>query len=149
MLMFRLLLCAFLVVALPSHAFAYLAKSESEAVERLAVYLQPVHADVSALQYNDAQQPTSPESSSHVKPTYSAIVNLNRWSISARTIDQTDGNDSSRLNELNGAAGRLPSLIIVPLYNVVHWQGKSNTSNFRISGWKDSNTLYVALNSQF
>lgn len=148
MLMLRLLLCAFIVMAMPSQALAYLAKSEADVVNRLTVDLHQSPIDLAALSYNDAQQPASPESSSHVKPSCSAIVNLSRWSVSSRTLDQTDDNNTFGADTY-AAKHRLSSLFTLPIYNVDYWQGDVYASNFRLSGWKESNALYVALNSQF
>lgn len=151
----KLLCFSLLAMVLPSQAAAFFAQAESDA-RRLLDNPQSTQTPSSDAAYQQLFEQARSEQSPQSQPVSNtddsanvvAIVNATRWSLSQRTLDdrEVSDTDSTPLN-LNS----LPpyKLYSHPVLVNQYWTSTSFTSNHRISGWKDTNALYVALNSQF
>lgn len=151
----KLFWLALFAMVLPAQALAYLAQAESDIGSRL----EQTRSKVNSLSRTDAQamfeasrqeqqSSSRPVSQSEGSVDVVAIINLNRSSMSGRFIDESDSNEAdSYLSDVN----QLPphKLYCHPVLAQAYWADDAFTANHRISGWKDSNALYVALNSQF
>ncbi|WP_159653197.1 hypothetical protein [Vibrio atypicus] len=151
----KLLWLALLAMVLPAQAVAYFAQIEGDISSRLERSGPQVaslsKADSQAIfdEVRNEQQSTSqPVSQTESDSDVIAIINLSRWGMAGRHIEDGD------LNELGSdtvSSSQVPpyKLYCHPLLAQAYWADRSFTSNHRISGWKESNALYVALNSQF
>lgn len=83
----------------------------------------------------------------HRRPIH-ANVNQIRWTYTPRDQETIDdlGFDSHNRDDLPQYQFTLSSLKSMPAFA---WYSKIILSNYRISGWKESNAFYVALNSQY
>ena len=150
-----LLWLALFAMVLPAHAVAYLSQTESD----IGARLDPCSSQFAPLSKNDAQalfdasrkaqdSSSSPVSQSEGTIDVVAIINLNRWGMSGRIADESDSNQAeSNLADLNPSSPYKPYCHPLPANE--YWVDDALTSSHRISGWKESNALYVALNSQF
>lgn len=144
-----------LAMVLPTQAMAYFTQAEDDASARLSSHATKIlpqsKADYQAL-FEESQQentPQQPASQSEIDADVVAIVQLNRWSLSDRHTE--DGEAPGTSDGQNSGQAQLPlhTLYLYPLASSGYWVTHSFASNHRISGWKESNALYVALNSQF
>ncbi|NRF14618.1 hypothetical protein [Vibrio coralliilyticus] len=144
-----------LTMVLPTQALAYFAQAENEASARLnrhtANVLPQSQADYQTLFEESQQEETSqsPVSQSEIDTDVLAIVQFNRWSLSDRHSEEGEAPGTSDGHYSSQASLPLNSLYSYPLVQNGCWVDNSFTSNHRISGWKESNALYVALNAQF
>tara|TARA_Y100001956_G_scaffold53675_1_gene52394 strand:- start:2979 stop:3455 length:477 start_codon:yes stop_codon:yes gene_type:complete len=151
----KLFWLALFAMVLPAQAVAYLAQAESDIGARLTHSIsnanQLSQADAQALfdaSREEKESSSRPVSQSEGSVDVVAIINLNRWGMSGRHIDESDINETdSYLADVN----QLPphKLYCHPILAKAYWADNAFSANHRISGWKDSNALYVALNSQF
>ncbi|MEZ8824310.1 hypothetical protein AB6E04_08095 [Vibrio amylolyticus] len=142
-----------LALLMPSQAFAYLAKSDQALNGVQTTPATVSQGDVSFLTLegslpSEQSIPDSPVpkpvSQSEVSDSAIAIINSNRWLSSSSTIEETNDRDS----EFFDALTHLPHYKQVFQFSYSSF-GDAFASEHRISGWKESNALYVALNSQF
>lgn len=157
--MFRVLVRSILVfmcaVVFPSQAFVQVeSNSHSEFTQSQtnnAVFESEFQAELNrvlsspnALHNGD----TSPISIDlHRRPIH-ANVNQIRWTYTPRDQESNDdlGFDPHNRDDLLQHQFTLSSLKSMPAFA---WYSKVVFSNYRISGWKESNAFYVALNSQY
>lgn len=142
-------------MVLPTQAFGYLLQAESEVSARLnsGTNAQTLytHQAVQALFDKVKQQPESePVTQSEVSQDWLAIIHGHRWLNGNRHFAEGESSSNGDLPNVESAA--------VPLYHLYNKlprveqylaQAARYPSSYRISGWKESNALYVALNSQF
>lgn len=144
-----------LAMVLPSQASAYLSQTESDVLTRLSStkpsQVLPGSIDFQALfdQSGETQTPSStPSSHSEFDSAAVGIINANRWSWSSRHLEDGDvpSFDGSDINSVIAPAHRLYRADI----DTPHYETDSQFSqSHRIAGWKETNALYVALNSQY
>ncbi|MBN3494014.1 MULTISPECIES: hypothetical protein [Vibrio] len=144
-----------LTMVLPTQAMAYFTQAENEASARLAPPTTDAapqsQADYQTLFEESQQEETSqnPVSQSEIDTDVLAIVHFNRWSLSDRHSEEGEAPGTSDGHYSSQASLPLNSLYTYSLFDNGSWVENSFTSNHRISGWKESNALYVALNAQF
>ena len=144
-----------LTMVLPTQAMAYFTQAENEASARLARpttdAVPQSQADYQTLFEESQQEETSqnPVSQSEIDTDVLAIVHFNRWSLSALHSEEGEAPGTSDGHYSSQASLPLNSLYTYSLFDNGNWVENSFTSNHRISGWKESNALYVALNAQF
>ncbi|NVD08961.1 hypothetical protein FCU94_19110 [Vibrio sp. JPW-9-11-11] len=143
----------FFVLALPVQAFGYLLQSETQASARLQIDV----ASFSAYSTQEAQdlfaatkqtsQP-APRTHSQIAQDWFANIHTHRWLNGTRLFDEGESNSS--LDQ--------PSFdpLTLPLFRLYQHAALSSgfhffphSSPYRLAGWKESNALYVALNSQY
>ncbi len=144
-----------LAMVLPSQAAAYFAQAESDA-RRLLDNPHSTQTPSSDAAYQQLFEQSRSEQSPQSQPVSStddsasvvAIINAARWSLSQRTLDDREVSDA---DSTPLSLSSLPpyKLYCHPVLVNQYWASTSFTPNHRISGWKDTNALYVALNSQF
>ncbi|MCW8334144.1 hypothetical protein J4N42_20185 [Vibrio sp. SCSIO 43135] len=145
-----------LATLLPSQAFAYLAQSEADAGNRLSSYKYlPAYSSLNVEQIfielegqDEVSTGSVPVSESNIDVGAVGIINANRWSYSSRNSESNDTQSGADFEQFNA---HLPphKLYQLAQYEIDFWAGDVFSSDHRISGWKESNALYVALNSQF
>lgn len=142
-------------MVLPTQTFGYLWKAESEVSARLISGTNAptlyAHPTVQTLFDKVKQQPESePVTQSEVSQDWLAIIHSHRWLNDNRHFDESESSSNVDLPIVESAA--------VPLYRLYNKLLRVELylapvarypSSYRISGWKESNVLYVALNSQF
>ncbi|MCK6264587.1 hypothetical protein KP803_15005 [Vibrio sp. ZSDE26] len=131
---------------MPSQAFASLIQSDTKLENREVIYNLNLWSEQPlSLDFNSTAP--KPLSKSDVSGRVVAIINSNRWSPSSTSIEEVNEPSSEFFDNL----AHIPHFkrLLCNLYNVDSWVGDAHASEHRISGWKDSNALYVALNSQF
>jgi len=143
-----------LAMALPTQAFAYLLQAENEASARLnyrASTLLPLSKSDSQALFDQVKQErqSEPVTKADFSQNWLALVNANRGLNVTRYLD--DGESSCDLNLLDFDPVSIALFRLYKLPQVEVSFGLTNryASPYRISGWKDSNTLYVALNGQY
>ncbi|EEX93782.1 hypothetical protein VIOR3934_00295 [Vibrio orientalis CIP 102891 = ATCC 33934] len=142
-----------LAMVLPTQAFAYLLQAENEASARLSyrsLGASPSsEQDFQALFDEVRQEPQSePVTQSDIAQDWLAIINANRWSNVTRVLD--DAEPKSNLETVGFEPAAIPLYRLYKLPVVTSTQRVSNQNAiYRVSGWKESNTLYVALNGHF
>lgn len=83
----------------------------------------------------------------HSRPS-NAIINYTRWAYSPRDQESQDDLDcDSHHNDEPLARGVIT--LTAKLMSTRVWYAQFPLSNHRISGWKESNALYVALNGHW
>lgn len=152
----KLFWLAMLAMVLPTQAVAYFAQAESDISARLDRSKQASQSLSKAASQalfettrDEHDSDSQPVSQSEGQVDVVAIIHLNRWGVSGRWLEEADNNPS---DEFSAPSGSLPprKLYCHPVVQTLAYWAKSDfTANHRISGWKDSNALYVALNSQF
>lgn len=156
-----------LALVLPSQALAYLSATDSSNLPYQYTVLdintsfnQEVipFCDASAQTRGDVQNRLSivytpveklpPTSKSVHNDNNPAIVSMVRWGVSSRFVDEGEPNfiDTPVIQ-----AAVVPSfkLHLFPNAKISGWESRPSFSNHRISGWKETNAMYVALNSQY
>ncbi len=144
-----------LAMVLPSQAAAYFTQNDSDA-RRLLDNPHLTQTPSSDAAYQQLFEESRREQSSESQPVSNAgdsasvvaIINAARWSLSQRTLDDREISDA---DSTSFNVNSLPpyKLYCHPVLVNQYWASRSFTCNYRISGWKDTNALYVALNSQF
>ncbi|MEZ8100731.1 hypothetical protein [Vibrio bivalvicida] len=143
-----------LAMALPTQAFAYLQQAENEASARLnyraSTLLPHSKSDEQAL-FNQVKQErqSEPATKADFSQNWLAIVNANRGINVTRYLDDGDSASEFNLLDFDPAAIALFRLYKLPKVEANFGLTNRYCSPYRISGWKDSNTLYVALNGQY
>lgn len=144
-----------LAVVLPSQAFGYLIESETHNHAERKVIQQ--HGEKTSLTAIVHQQPISDQQDKQTAPpvskslhsdTSAAIVTASRWGVTSRVVEY-DGPtfvDNTPNYDVTVAPFRL---YLFPVAELAAWQARPYSSNHRISGWKETNAMYVALNSQY
>lgn len=156
-----------LALVLPSQALAYLGESDSSnlpsqyaALDINAFFNQEVISlvDMTPQTCGDVQNRLSiayipieklpPTSKSVHSDTIPAIVSMARWSVSSRFVDEGEPTfiDTPVIQEALAASFKLH---LFPIAKISGWESRPSASNHRISGWKETNAMYVALNSQY
>ncbi|USD35217.1 MULTISPECIES: hypothetical protein [Vibrio] len=144
-----------LAMVLPTQAMAYFTQAENDASARLSRHTTQILPQCQAgyqTLFEESQQedtPQQPISQSEVGVDVVAILPLSRWSLSDRHTEEREAPGASDGHYSGQAQLPLHSLYLYPLASQGYWVTHSFSSNHRISGWKESNALYVALNSQF
>ncbi len=138
-IVFRNLFTFLIAMALlPMQGFVTHFQSQSEAS-------QLVIESFSSPQASDSQIPTS---QSHVIQDSVGIVSSSRWlSQFRKLLDDEDNSDQESSNPFYLDSGQSYYLSDTCAY----YRSAIDLypTNHRLSGWKDSNAMYVALNSQF
>lgn len=154
-----------LAVVLPSQAFGYLIESETHShAERKVILQHGEKTSLTAIVYQQTlpqaiaiQQPISDQQDKQTVPpvskslhsdTSAAIVTASRWGVTSRVVEY-DGPtfvDNTPNYDVTVAPFRL---YLFPVAELAAWQARPYSSNHRISGWKETNAMYVALNSQY
>ncbi|MFM2587143.1 hypothetical protein [Vibrio sp. TBV020] len=142
-----------LAMVLPTQAFAYLLQAENEASARLnyrSVGISPTsEQDFQALFDEVRQEPQSePVTQTDMAQDWLAIINANRWSNVTRALDDTEPTSNFESIGFEPAVIPLYRLYKRPVYTSSQRVATQNSIH-RVSGWKESNTLYVALNGHF
>lgn len=162
----------FLAVVLPSQALGCLIESETHSHAEPKVSLQRdaektsltaiVHqqtlpqaiaiqqpiSDQQSISDQQDKQTAPPVSKSLHSDTSAAIVTASRWGVTSRVVEY-DGPtfvDNTPNYDVTVAPFRL---YLFPVAELAAWQARPYSSNHRISGWKETNAMYVALNSQY
>ncbi|ASU24269.1 hypothetical protein CCZ37_17635 [Vibrio qinghaiensis] len=162
----------FLAVVLPSQAFGYLIESETHRdaepkvslqrdAEKMpltaivdqqtlpqAIAIQQPISDQQSISVQQDKQTAPPVSKSLHSDTSAAIVTASRWGVTSRVVEY-DGPtfvDNTPNYDVTVAPFRL---YLFPVAELVAWQARPYSSHHRISGWKETNAMYVALNSQY
>ncbi|OEE79295.1 hypothetical protein [Vibrio ordalii] len=162
----------FLAVVLPSQAFGCLIESETHSHAEPKVSLQRdaektsltaiVHqqtlpqaiaiqqpiSDQQSISDQQDKQTAPPVSKSLHSDTSAAIVTASRWGVTSRVVEY-DGPtfvDNTPDYDVTVAPFRL---YLFPVAELAAWQARPYSSHHRISGWKETNAMYVALNSQY
>lgn len=95
-----------------------------------------------------------PHSTQNAGPSSEAVIHQGRWTLGLRsaTNDNTDDNNEplgfSELDSLVWLIAETPSSSFVAM-RLPQTPYQHGFSDHRLSGWKESNALYVALNAQF
>ncbi|MBR9875058.1 MAG: hypothetical protein GYB23_12400 [Vibrionaceae bacterium] len=141
-------------VLLPVHVSAAQAdqKAHLPYFSKLQPFVAASASPISDADFSEASEESTraPVSEGHANSDSSAIFNSQRWLSNIREglVDE----DVEFVGDLNAPfyadVGYSYSLINI------NWRQSQSvfnhfTSNYRISGWKESNAMYVALNSQF
>ncbi|MGB5803556.1 MAG: hypothetical protein WBH21_06030 [Vibrio anguillarum] len=161
-----------LAVVLPSQAFGCLIESETHSHAEPKVSLQRdaektsltaiVHqqtlpqaiaiqqpiSDQQSISDQQDKQTAPPVSKSLHSDTSAAIVTASRWGVTSRVVEY-DGPtfvDNTPNYDVTVTPFRL---YLFPVAELAAWQARPYSSNHRISGWKETNAMYVALNSQY
>ncbi|MGF1718779.1 hypothetical protein L4D20_01885 [Vibrio kyushuensis] len=154
---------------LPSQAFANLIQSDSIHESKLenselTYHHQPLlmvdqpspHTSLQSLfdsivfeSTEETPKPLAPRpvSQTEVIDSAIAIINSSRWSASSTQIEEASEPSSEFFDDLTHVPHYKRYLHAI--YDVDFWVGDAFASEHRISGWKETNALYVALNSQF
>ncbi|EGQ8096660.1 hypothetical protein RUK17_002033 [Vibrio cholerae] len=140
---------ALLAVALPSQVFAYALESEaSSACPEASISTNPILESDWLL--SSAPQPAIPSSQSHVSHSAYAILNHSRHAPTQRLLV---GCGSDLPLDADFDEPQLGTSHSRPLFaTTTDYCNRSYdffTSSHRLAGWKESNAMYVALNSQF
>ncbi|WP_295893371.1 hypothetical protein [uncultured Vibrio sp.] len=166
----KLFWISFLALLLPSQAFAYLAKSDQALNAAQFEFATNGQYDVTLLAFEGAlpsHESTVPSSNSLGSGTPSNTNNSNHHS--PRPISQSELSDSAiailnsnrwlSASSLLEEAKDVESELLDALTHLPHYKQANQpayvsfedafASSHRISGWKETNALYVALNSQF
>lgn len=143
-----------LALALPTQAFAYLLQAENEAAARLNYRVNTLlphsKGDFQALFDQVKQEPQSePVTKADFTQDWLAIINANRWLNVTRYLDDADSSSEFELTNFEPVPVALFRLYQLPKVAADFGLTTRYTSSHRISGWKESNILYVALNSQY
>ncbi|KGY14070.1 hypothetical protein NM22_01005 [Vibrio tubiashii] len=143
-----------LAMVLPTQAFAYLLQAENEASARLALRsnstLTPSSADFQAILESAQQTPkTKPATQADFSHNWLAILNSSRGSITTRFLDDGESFSGNDVTHFEPCVVALYQRYELPQYEAGFRLTTRYTSPYRLSGWKDSNTLYVALNGQY
>ncbi|PFG57894.1 hypothetical protein ATG66_0393 [Vibrio sp. ES.051] len=150
----KLLFMLLTMVLLPAHVFA--AKIDQKAHLPYFSKLQPFVTSIAfantSIDFSEVSEETtqSPVSESHARLDTLALFNTQRWVSHLR--EGLDDEHVDVVGDLNtpfyADAGYAYSLM-----DINRRQNQSTfyhfTSGHRISGWKETNAMYVALNSQF
>ncbi|RTZ17587.1 hypothetical protein EJ063_02035 [Vibrio aquaticus] len=142
-----------LAMVLPTQAFAYLLQAENEASARLSyrgANLAPTsQRDFQAL-FDEVRNSSNsePVSQSDISHDWLAIIHANRWSTLTRGLDDTDPQSDFEPVGFEPAVTPLYRLYKQPVFTSMQ-RVATHRSIHRVSGWKESNALYVALNSHF
>lgn len=162
----------FLAVVLPSQAFGCLIESETHShaepkvslqrdAEKTsltaivdqqtlpqAIAIQQPISDQQSISDQQDKQTAPPVSKSLHSDTSAAIVTASRWGVTSRVVEY-DGPtfvDNTPDYDVTVAPFRL---YLFPVAELAAWQARPYSSHHRISGWKETNAMYVALNSQY
>lgn len=143
-----------LAMVLPTQAFAYLLQAENEASARLALRsnskLAPSNTDFQTILKSAQQTPKSePATKADFSQNWAAILNSNRGSITTRFLDDGESFADNDVTHFEPNVSALYQRYELPQYEAGYRLNTRYTSPYRLSGWKDSNTLYVALNGQY
>lgn len=146
---------ALLVMVLPSQVFA--SSLDSEASNQH--HASKVHVDAELVTFSFkhdwlfslASQPSipQPQSQSHFSHSTYAILNHSRNASNPRVM-LSGGSDLPF--DLDSDAVRPSDCTYWPQFITVSYSNRNYdffTSSHRLAGWKESNAMYVALNSQF
>lgn len=140
-------------MVLPTQAFAYLLQAENEASVRLSYR----GANVAPASQRDFQalfdqvrnsSHSEPVSQSDMSHDWLAIMQATRWSTLTRGLDDVDPQTNFEPAGFEPAVTPLYRLYKQPVFTSMQ-RVSSYRSLHRVSGWKESNALYVALNSHF
>lgn len=141
-------------MALPMQASAYLLQAESEASSRLNRQFNPsityTDSDFQTL-FEQVKQQSKPEpvTKADMVPDWLAIINASRLLGSTRYLDDGESSSGLELTDGDATSASLFKLYKLPFSEASFTLKSGYASPYRVSGWKDSNTLYVALNGQF
>ncbi|MGD8110107.1 hypothetical protein [Vibrio sp. TRT 17S01] len=137
-----------LVMALPAQALSYLQKSEADASYRLSYLVLKAKEQSNESPTTTASTKSKPQTHSEPKEKAVAIINSNRWGEPPRSIDD---HDDSLNSDADNPFDSLPLYrqYYYPVHDFKGWTGAYFYHNHRLSGWKETNALYVALNSQY
>lgn len=142
-----------LTMVVPTQAFGYLLQAENEASARLNYRIGGVlpqsAGDFQAL-FDEVRQdkPSEPVTKSDLSQDWLGIITANRWTTVSRTFDENGGGSTSEPTSFEPESTPLYRLYKLPIFTSVYHNAERDSS-YRISGWKESNTLYVALNGHF
>lgn len=137
--MIRIFWLSLIALVLPAQALASLERDQSVPGKAAAALMALLHQN---------EQPDSPQSQTHFTGSKAALLNSLRGTFSERYNRQNTDTDS--LDNITPfyplADNRLTLQFARPLkpapYQDFH-------SSYRLSGWKETNAMYVALNSQY
>ncbi|MDC5855404.1 hypothetical protein [Vibrio europaeus] len=143
-----------LAMALPTQGFAYVLQAENEASARLnyrANALLPLsNSDFQALFDEVKQEPQSePITKADFSQDWLAIINANRWLNVTRYLDEGESSSNIDFPSFEPTAIALFRLYKLPKIESGLGVTSRYNSPYRISGWKETNALYVALNGQY
>lgn len=141
------------VLALPVQAFGYLLQAETQASARLQLDFETLPAysqHDSDLLFEQIKQTSKPNPSTRSHNVHDWLANLHsyRWLNTTRFVDEGEANSSLDLPQVEPTALQLFRLY-QPAAQPSGAHFSQRYSSHRIAGWKESNALYVALNSQF
>lgn len=141
-------------MVLPTQAFGYVLQAESDVSARLSSGANAptlyTHQAVQVLFDKVKQQPESePVTQSEVSQDWLAMIHGHRWLNGNRHFDEGEPSSNGDLPNIEPAAVPLYRLYKLSRVEQYLAQVSRYPSPYRISGWKESNALYVALNSQF
>lgn len=150
---FRFLWLSILAMVLPSQALAYLSQTEQELNTRFAnghaSKFSAIELDGLFTQLNNpTENSTAPSTESESSSFSLGILNLQRHFWFSRNIEDEEPPAGDSLSQFVDVAAQY-YLYQPANSNLNYWVGNRLTQTHRISGWKESNALYVALNSQF
>lgn len=145
-----------LAMVLPAQAVAYFAQAESDISARLdrsKHASQPLSkvASQALFETTRSEQESAPQpvSQSEGLVDVVAIIHLNRWAVSGRWLEEADSTSSDVFSATSDSLSPHKLYCHPVVQTLAYWARTDFNANHRISGWKDSNALYVALNSQF
>jgi hypothetical protein len=96
---------------------------------------------------NTTSQDTTPATRTHSASPQLAVLSLYRGSGFSGQFNSES--DASELNLSDWPLADQKTDHPAPLLSFYHWYATISGACHRISGWKETNALYVALNSQF
>ncbi|EGR4442521.1 hypothetical protein V9K26_002495 [Vibrio cholerae] len=138
---------ALLVVVLPSQVMAHALQNDHTAASFDSVTPQTLAIDYDKL-FESVPQPAIPSSQSHDIHSSYAILNHSRNVTNSRVMA---GCGSDVPFDFNSDEPKLGSVSRPQLVRVSYSNRNYDffTSTHRLAGWKESNAMYVALNSQY
>ncbi|KJY82814.1 hypothetical protein TW81_11400 [Vibrio galatheae] len=141
-----------LALAMPAQAFAYLLQAENEAAARLdnrSHALLPLSKSGAQALFDQVKRTSQPETQSDQSHDWLALITTNRLLAVARYLDENETPSGTDLSSFEPIVPALFRLYQLPKLKTGSGLVTHYSSSYRISGWKESNTLYVALNGHY
>lgn len=155
--MIRIFWLSLIALVLPAQALASLDNHKSASGKAAATLSALLHQSDEP---ESPSQPQAPQSETHYTGSKAALINSVRWTRSAGYNERAGFNGREGYNGHNGEPDLLDT--VAPFYPVtdphqtIHLAQSTAPapyqdfhSSYRLSGWKETNAMYVALNSQY